>query len=130
MRIGRNLVGRRLMNAVGESRQRIDLSLHHAVRIVARQAHLRARTVAHQKILRDLVDILHVRIVATRALDVAVDQLHGAGWVGRLALRRPATPTRFDASFSGSTRLKGCDPVRVVPKESALFMVPTMGNCP
>src|ERR1017187_5285385 len=26
--------------------------------------------------------------------------------------------TRFDASLSGSTRLNGCDPVRLVPKES------------
>src|SRR5579862_8009191 len=38
--------------------------------------------------------------------------------------------TRLEASFIGNTRLKGCEPVSVVPKESALFKAPTTGNCP
>ncbi len=46
----------RLVDAARASCQRIDLSLHHAVRIVTRQTHLRVGTVAHQKVLRDLVD--------------------------------------------------------------------------
>src|SRR5450755_1663086 len=37
---------------------------------------------------------------------------------------------RFEASFSGSTRLNGCEPVKVVPKESTLFNEPTMGIAP
>src|SRR5579862_1176187 len=37
---------------------------------------------------------------------------------------------RFAASFSGVTRLNGCDPVSVVPNESALFICPVVGSCP
>ena len=43
--------------------------------IVAGQAHLRVGAVAHQEVLRQHIDGLHVRIVARRALDVALDQL-------------------------------------------------------
>ena len=88
VRIRRNLVRRGLMNIVRPPGQRIDLSLHHARRIVASQAHLRVRAVAHQKVLRNPVDALHVRIMATGALDIAVDQLHRASRIGRLALGR------------------------------------------
>ena len=86
VRVRRNLVRSRLVDAVRESCQRIDLSLHHAVRIVTRQTHLRVRTVAHQKVLGNFVDVLNVGVVATGAFDVAVDQLYRSGGIGRLAL--------------------------------------------
>jgi hypothetical protein len=38
--------------------------------------------------------------------------------------------TKFAESFKGVTRLKGCDPVKVVPKESTLFMLPLTGSLP
>jgi hypothetical protein len=47
--------------------------------IVAGQAQLPAGTVLHQKIQRHQVFGLHVRIVARRALDISLDQLHRSG---------------------------------------------------
>src|ERR1700722_5781182 len=38
--------------------------------------------------------------------------------------------TRFGESFRGSTKLKGCEPVKVVPNESILFSDPTTGRGP
>src|SRR5208282_1522597 len=38
--------------------------------------------------------------------------------------------TRLAASFRGSTRLKGCEPVSVVPNESTLFNEPVVGIVP
>jgi hypothetical protein len=38
--------------------------------------------------------------------------------------------TRLGASFIGVTRLKGCEPVNVVPKESTLFSEPVVGMVP
>src|ERR1035438_532513 len=38
--------------------------------------------------------------------------------------------TRFEASFSGGTRLNGCEPVNVVPNESMPFIVPRVGIVP
>src|SRR5215469_17632393 len=37
---------------------------------------------------------------------------------------------RLAVSFSGVTRLKGCDPVSVVPNESRLYIWPLSGNLP
>jgi hypothetical protein len=87
VRIGRNLVRGNLMNAVRISRQRIDLTLHYPIRVMTREAHLCARTIPYQKILGDLVDVLHMRIVAARALNVSTDQLHRSGRISGLALR-------------------------------------------
>ena len=84
--IGRDLVRRGLMNAAGESGEQVDLPLHHAIRIMAGETHLCVRTVAHKKILRDPVDALYVRTVATGAFDVAIDQLHSLCRVSGLAL--------------------------------------------
>ena len=74
--------------------------LHRAVGIVAGQAHLRFGAVSHQKILRHLVVRLHVRIVARRALDVSVDQLHRAGRVSGFTLRRQRRH-QIDLVFDG-----------------------------
>ena len=35
---------------------------------------------------------------------------------------------RLGVSFSGVTKLNGCDPVKVVPKESTLLIVPIVGS--
>jgi hypothetical protein len=109
------------MNTSRETCERIDLSLHHPVRIVTGETHLPVGTVADQKILRDLVDGLHVGRVATGAFDTAVDEFHSAGGIGGLPFDT-SDATRLGASFMGVTRLKGCEPVNVVPKESTLFM--------
>src|ERR1700690_96750 len=51
--------------------------------------------------------------------------------VGSAVLHCPTSEaTRSGESLSGSTKLKGCDPVSVVPNESTLFMAPTIGNGP
>ena len=76
------------MNTIDETGERINLSLHHPVRIVTGEAHLPVGTVADQKILGDSVDRLNVRRVAGGAFDIAVDEFHGAGGISRLALRR------------------------------------------
>ncbi len=86
MPIRRNLIRRRLMNASCESREKVDLPLHDSIRIMTCETHLCVRTVADKKILRDPVDSLHVRTVATGAFDVAVDQLHRLRRIGRFAL--------------------------------------------
>ncbi len=52
-------------------------------RAMAGQAELAAGIVYHQKIRIIRIDILHVGIVATRALDVSIDELHGASGIGR-----------------------------------------------
>ena len=85
--IRRNLVGCSLVNAPRKTRQRIDPPLQHPVGIVAGQTHLRVRAIADEKILRNPVDRLHVGGVTTGALDVAFDELHRTGRIGRLALR-------------------------------------------
>ncbi len=94
--LGRNLVGGQGMRAGGPIGQRVDLAADLPGGIVAGQAQLAAGTVLHQKILRDQVFGLHVRIVARRALDVSIDQLHRSSWVGGLCRSPPARrPGRY-----------------------------------
>ena len=101
MRVGRNLVGSCLMDAVHESGQRIYLSLHYPVRIVTRQAHLRVRTVAHQKVLSDFVDVLNVRIVATRAGQPIPSAPLACGTQQRFVLTGRAATTAGTALVTG-----------------------------
>src|SRR5215469_15561492 len=86
MGIRRYLIGRGRVNIVGPIGERIYLSLDHTVWIVAGEAHLRVRAVPNQKILRDSIDVLNMRIVTACALHTPVDQLYGARWIGGLAL--------------------------------------------
>ena len=97
------------MRAGGPIGQRIRLAAHRARRIVAGKAQLPAGAVLHQEVLRDHVLGLHVGIVAGRALDAAVDQLHRARADRRSCRSMPVSTTRWTLSFMGSARLNGCE---------------------
>ena len=125
----RNLAGERGVRAGGPIGQRVDLAAHLPGGIVAGQAQLAAGTVFHQKILRNQVFGLHMRIVARRALDVAFDQLHRSGWIGGLAIRA-SDATRSILSFKGSARLNGCDDCMLLPNTSAVYIDPRVVTCP
>lgn len=77
-----DLLGRHGVNAAAPATQGIRLSRKHARRIMTGKAHLAAGAVTHQKILRDPVDALNMRIVARGALDISVDQFHRSGRIG------------------------------------------------
>src|ERR1700722_381066 len=85
-RVRRRLVGCSLMDAGSPACQLVRLSLNYAIGIVTGETHLPVRTIAHQKILCDFIRALYVRVVATGALDIPVDEFHGPGWIRRLAL--------------------------------------------
>ena len=109
------------MNAADESSQRIDLPLHDAVRVVTGEAHLRVGAVAHQKILRNLVDALHMGTVATGALDIAVHQVDRAGGIGGLALRDERRH-QVRSVFHRQHQAEGMGAGQSVPNESTLFI--------
>ena len=79
-------VGR--VNTRGPSRQRIGLILRHAIRIVTGQAHRTVHAILSKKVFGAGIGSLHVRVVAGRALDVAIHQFDRAGWIRSLAIRR------------------------------------------
>ena len=70
----------------------VDLGADLARRIVAGQAQLAARAVLNQKILRDKILGLNVRVVAGDALHISLNELDAAGRIGGL----PAGGQRSD----------------------------------
>ena len=81
------LVRRRRMNSRRPPGQMVDLSRQNPVRIVTRQTQLPVRTIPHQKVLRDRIFRLHMRVVARRALHISLNQLHRSQRIGGLPLR-------------------------------------------
>ena len=65
------------------------------------------------------IDVLHVRIVATTALHVAVDQRHRAGRILRGRRARAHDGHRSEAGCSGVMKLNGCVDCRFVPRSAA-----------
>jgi hypothetical protein len=94
------------MNAGGPPRDGIYLTRHSSVWVMTGQAHLAIRTVPNQEILRDGIFSLHVRIVTRCALNVSIDELYGAGWVSRLALRSKRGD-KIDAVLHGENKTDG-----------------------
>ena len=75
------LVGSDSVNAAAPAAEQIRLPRNDAVRIMARQAELTIRTVAHQKILGDGIYRLRMRIMTAGALHIAVDELYRLIWI-------------------------------------------------
>lgn len=75
------------VNTGGPSGERIDCSGHGAIGIVASEAKLAIGTIANEKILRDGIFRLHVRIVAGGAFDISQNQFDGTRGIRGFALR-------------------------------------------
>ena len=87
IRLRRNLVLHHSMGTGGPIGNRVHCARHLPGRIVTSQTHLAVRTVAHQKILRDQILGLHVRVVTGGALNVAIDQANRPDRIPGFSLR-------------------------------------------
>ena len=97
-------------------------------RAVAGEAQRAAGVVDHQEIGVVGVDVLHVRIVAARALHIPVDE-RPPPWDRRSrADWRSRTGHRSGAGCKGRVKLIGCIVERLVPNTSAEFICPLMGT--
>src|SRR6476660_2880331 len=73
------------MSADGPAAEKINIAVHHTVRVVAGEAESAIRTITYQKVLHDPILALYVRIVASVALHISPLELHR--WIGCVGRR-------------------------------------------